>query len=368
MKESSLSARVLMTADTVGGVWTYALELARALGEQGVEVALATMGAALSEEQKAEAQALPRLQLFESDFRLEWMEEPWGEVDQAGGWLLDLETRLRPDFVHLNSFAHGSLPLRAPKLVAGHSCVFSWWKAVHGGAPPREWDCYRERVRRGLRAADVVAAPTDFLLSALEEHYGPIPVRLRIPNGRDPAQFSPLAKENIVLTAGRLWDEAKNAEALDRVAPYLPWPVYAAGATAGAGGDERSFRYLHALGSLSTERLSHWMGRAAIYAAPARYEPFGLSILEAGLAGCALALGDVPSLREVWQDAAIYVTPDDTRAIRSALELLIEDESLRADLGERARHRALQYSPQRMAQKYMTAYALAGCRRSSRAA
>src|SRR5437762_5121294 len=93
---SSLSTRVLMTADTVGGVWTYALELARALGEQGIEVALATMGAALKEEQKAEAQALPRLEIFESEFRLEWMEDPWEDVDSAGEWLLDLEDDLEP--------------------------------------------------------------------------------------------------------------------------------------------------------------------------------------------------------------------------------------------------------------------------------
>src|SRR5436190_23853133 len=40
-----LPQRVLMTADTVGGVWTYALELARVLCEQEVEITLATMGA-----------------------------------------------------------------------------------------------------------------------------------------------------------------------------------------------------------------------------------------------------------------------------------------------------------------------------------
>ena len=40
--------RILMTADTVGGVWTYAMDLARALGAEGVEVALATMGSPVS--------------------------------------------------------------------------------------------------------------------------------------------------------------------------------------------------------------------------------------------------------------------------------------------------------------------------------
>jgi glycogen(starch) synthase len=364
---SSLSARVLMTADTIGGVWTYALELARALGEQGVEVALATMGAALREEQKAEAQALPRLQIFESAFRLEWMEDPWQDVARAAEWLLDLEAELRPDFVHLNSFAHGSAPFRAPKLVVGHSCVLSWWKAVRGGAAPAEWDRYRVRVRQGLQGADVVAAPSEFMLSALEEHYGPQRVQLVIPNGRDPSRFPPREKENFILSAGRLWDDAKNVRALEEVAPQLAWPVYAAGQADSLPSGAQAISLRH-LGQLSSECLAVWMGRAAIYALPARYEPFGLSALEAGLAGCALVLGDIASLREIWGDAATFVPPDDSHALKSALELLMDDEALRFDLAARARRRALAFTPQRMAQKYMTAYFMADSLRRSRAA
>jgi hypothetical protein len=36
--------KVLMTADAVGGVWTYALELSGALARHDIEVVLATMG------------------------------------------------------------------------------------------------------------------------------------------------------------------------------------------------------------------------------------------------------------------------------------------------------------------------------------
>ena len=39
---------VLMTADPIGGVWTYVLELCRELGKTDVNVALATMGRRLS--------------------------------------------------------------------------------------------------------------------------------------------------------------------------------------------------------------------------------------------------------------------------------------------------------------------------------
>ncbi|MEB3829625.1 glycosyltransferase [Phormidium sp. CCY1219] len=67
---------------------------------------------------------------------------------------------------------------------------------------------------------------------------------------------------------------------------------------------------------MSPEELSHWYARAAIYAFPARYEPFGLSVLEAALSGCALVLGDIPRLREMWGDAAVFANPDVARRWR----------------------------------------------------
>ena len=60
-----------------------------------------------------------------------------------------------------------------------------------------------------------------------------------------------------------------------------------------------------------------WLRRATIFALPARYEPFGLSALEAGLAGCALVLGDIP-MREVWHDAAMFVPPEQPAALENA--------------------------------------------------
>src|SRR5690349_7949526 len=118
--------RILMTTDTVGGVWTYALELARALAPHGVEVALATMGGPLSAAQRDELRPLRHVELFPSEFKLEWMEAPWADVAEAGEWLVWIERCVTPDVVHLNGYVHGALPWRAPSLVVGHSCVFSW--------------------------------------------------------------------------------------------------------------------------------------------------------------------------------------------------------------------------------------------------
>src|SRR5690606_2364783 len=108
---------VLMPADAVGGVWTYALELCRALSVHGVDVALATMGPEPTEPQRAQAERLTNVTLHCTSYRLEWMDDPWDDVACAGAWLLALAARERIDLVHLNGFAHAALPWRKPVIV-----------------------------------------------------------------------------------------------------------------------------------------------------------------------------------------------------------------------------------------------------------
>ncbi len=366
--------KILMTADTIGGVWTYAIELSRALASFGAQVTLATMGAPISAAQRRELQTVPRVEVFESRWRLEWMPNAWDDVNQAGDWLLGLERAVRPDVVHLNGFAHGSLPWSAPVLVVGHSCVRSWWEAVNGRARgvtlPSDWDRYTDRVREGVHAADAVVAPSHFMLDALRRHYGPrpLPSSRVILNGRSSALFSPGRKEPFIFAAGRLWDAAKNITALDAAAPLLAWPVYVAGDTAAPDGSDAAFpsrTSLRMLGRLDAPAIAGWMSRAAIYALPARYEPFGLSVVEAALSGCALVLGDLPSLREVWGDAATFVPPEDPSAIARAINWLCEDDGLRRAQAARARARALTLTPERMAREYDDVYAELRCGRST---
>ena len=112
------------------------------------------------------------------------------------------------------------------------------------------------------------------------------------------------------------------------------------------------------LGALAPDELSGWYARAAIYALPARYEPFGLSVLEAALSGCALVLGDIASLREIWGAAALYVAPDDHDALQRTLARLIDHPAERQALGAAARQRAANFTPERMADAYLQAYAM----------
>lgn len=349
--------RILMTADTVGGVWTYVMELACALESHGVEILLATMGTPPAPDQRAQAATRPNLQLVESTYKLEWMNAPWSDVDRAGEWLLRLTAACAPDVVHLNGYAHAALPWTAPVIVVAHSCVRTWWKAVKGSDAPESWAEYTRRVRAGLAAADLVVAPTAAMLDGLREQYGDLGACEVIPNGRALTAIDPSSKEDLVFSAGRAWDEAKNISALARVAPRLPWPVAIAGEVEFSAGPSIITRDgVSWLGRLSGDDTTSWMRRASVFVLPARYEPFGLSALEAGLSGCALVLGDVASLREVWSDSALFVNPGDDDELASVTTVLCRDDSRRRELADRARCRAAELTPGAMAARYFASY------------
>src|SRR3954447_19139254 len=263
----------LMTADCVGGVWSYALELADALAAHDVGVTLAVMGGRLTPDQRRELRRARGGQCFASDFGLEWQQD-WASVRNAGDWLREIAERVPPDVVHVNGYAHAALHWDAPVVVVAHSCVLSWYEAVRGQAAPFEWDRYREEVARGLEAADVVVAPTQAMLDALLRHHRAHVETCVIANGVAAADIE-AAKQEVVLAAGRLWDEAKNVGALVSVAPRLHAPVELAGDAAAPPSP-----YVRSLGRLGRDALRTRMAEVAVFCAPARYEPFGLGPLE----------------------------------------------------------------------------------------
>jgi glycogen synthase len=348
--------RVLMTTDTVGGVWSYSIQLASELARLGLVVGLATVGRRPNAAQAAEALAIPALQLFMSDFRCEWMEDCWQDVARTGTWLLELEERFRPDLIHLNAYCNAVEPFRAPVLVVAHSCVLSWWREVRGCDAPHRLERYRRSVSRGLRAADRVVAPTNTMLRWLRECYGPLPSSSVILNGSCPQRFHPERKKNFVFACGRLWDEAKNLSALEWAAPRIAWPVEVAGALEHPDGGIRAANNVRCRGVMSGQDVAARMAQAAICAHPARYEPFGLVPLEAALSGCSLVLGDTDTLREIWGDAALYVDPDEPASLVDVLDRLIGSKALQRRLAHRARARALRLTARRMGEAYLRVY------------
>lgn len=357
MTLSAPHLRVLMTADTLGGVWNHSLALSGALARRNVAVCLATIGSLPTREQRAAAEALPNVRLASVEAKLEWMTDPWPDVQRAGRWLRELATDWRPDVIHLNGYAHAALPWPAPVLVAAHSCVLSWWLAVKGGEAPADWHFYRSAVGCGLEAADVIVAPSRTMLNAIACHYGRTREAYVIPNGVSTVCLPRTRKEPIVFSAGRLWDEAKNIATLDRAAARISWPVHVAGESKHPDGGVVRLLHARAIGQLAPADVQDWQARASIFALAARYEPFGLAALEAARAGCALVLGDIPSQREIWNKAALLVPPDDAGALAQAIQMLIDDPHLRTAMADRARRRAGRFTADRMAGRYHVLYA-----------
>ncbi len=343
--------RILMTADAAGGVWQYCVDLIVSLVADGAEVLLATMGPRPTAEQRQQLISLPRVTLAESEYALEWMPDAWNDVEAAGKWLLELESGFDPDVIHLNGYAHASLPWPKPTLVMAHSCVYSWWRAVHGSAPGPEWAEYKRRVLAGLSACEAIVAPSLSMARTLHDEYGVSSDNIRIIHNFTRAEISPaLKKQPFVLAAGRVWDVAKNLELLDRIAPRLEWGVRIAGP--GTPGHAAHF-----LGPLPHDELLDQMSAAGIFAHPALYEPFGLAILEAARAGCCLVLSDIPSLRELWDGAAVFLDPRQPDLWLRELNRLSHNPEERETFGGLARSHSNSYDADSSLKQYGDAYA-----------
>ena len=348
-----------MTADAVGGVWTYALDLATELKNQDVATVLAVTGP-VSAEHREQAAAIPGLTLEAAPFKLEWMADAQADIEAAGAWLQELARKHRPELVHLNSYAPALLDWDVPTVLVAHSCLATWWAAVHGTKPDGAWSAYLDRVRAALAIADVVVAPSRAMLSDVRAAYGEPPLAHArvIYNGRDLSRFpASLAKEPFVLCAGRLWDLGKGIAVLNDVAAGLDWPVYAAGPLSGpTDGAGAEFKALIHLGCLAESEVAEWMRGASIFCSPSLYEPFGLAVLEAAMSGAALVLSDIPTFRELWDGAAVFVPPADPDPWRDALGELIGQRDRIAELGRTARIRSAEYTRSRSAQSYAELY------------
>jgi glycogen synthase len=344
-----------MTADVVGGVWSYALSLCTAL--PGIRFVLATLGPRPRPAQRTAADRIDNVVLEESDFRLEWMAGGAADALASRRRLEALAARYAVDLVHVNGYAPAALASGHPVVAVAHSDVLSWWMAVHGTAAPAEWSQYRRMVIEGLRAADRVVAPSHAVLDELRRQYAlPLSDAQVIPNGIEFAAWVPRRKRRVIMAVGRIWDAAKNLRLLDEIAPQLDWPVEIAGATAHPEAGLAPLRHARPLGLLDPEEMCVQLGKAAIFAAPAFYEPFGLGVLEAAACGCALVLGDIASLRENWAGAAIFLPSDDPARWQKVLSRLIEDYAERQRLGHAARARAEQFTIARSAQRYRALY------------
>jgi glycosyltransferase involved in cell wall biosynthesis len=79
-------------------------------------------------------------------------------------------------------------------------------------------------------------------------------------------------------------------------------------------------------------------------------------VIEAMACGTPVLISTAPALRELAGDAALAVDPHDQRGLTEALERLLTDAALRADLRARGLERAAAFSWDRAARSTLEVY------------
>ena len=110
------------------------------------------------------------------------------------------------------------------------------------------------------------------------------------------------------------------------------------------------------LGFAADEHLPAIYTLASCLAYPSFYEGFGLPVLEAMACGTPVVASQSSSLPEVAGPAAILVDPHDADSLVDALDRVLFDDALRAELRAAGRERAQHFTWERAAQELVAAY------------
>jgi UDP-glucose:(heptosyl)LPS alpha-1,3-glucosyltransferase len=221
------------------------------------------------------------------------------------------------------------------------------------------------------RGAGRVVAVSGALARAIERHNGPLGARLAVvPNGVDPAEFSPEvradrlrtrraldlpAEAGVVLFVGYNWERkglATLVEALARLGQRGELPPPYLVAVGGRGQPAYERRVLERLGGRARflgERtdLPALYGAADVCALPSLEEPFGLPILEAMACGLPTVVSRRAGVSELISDRVdgfILEDPRDAGALARLLGDLLGSAERRAEVGSRARRTAERYA------------------------
>jgi glycosyltransferase involved in cell wall biosynthesis len=152
-----------------------------------------------------------------------------------------------------------------------------------------------------------------------------------------------LEQGGFVLAVGNLAAH-KNLTSLGALAQSLAPSGVKLVITGGFGG--KAFREMPALtlpepaiyiGRVSDEALKALYGAAACFVFPSRYEGFGLPVAEAMLCGCPVVASNIPVLREIFPQGAVFCDPLSPSDIAAKVMQVISDKKLQFALAEAGR-------------------------------
>ena len=110
---------------------------------------------------------------------------------------------------------------------------------------------------------------------------------------------------------------------------------------------ELNINYINLQG-LSDEELYEEYYKADIVLFCSLFEGFGMPVIEAQQAGCPVICSDIPVLKEVGGDGALYVDPSDEISMRNGVNEVLKNEALRRLLIEKGRENVARYDIERI--------------------
>jgi len=287
---------------TATGLGTYATRLSSALAARGdIDVVSLSDG---------------RFDVWRFDRRLYWdqVRAPW------------LAMQARADVVH---FTGGTMPWRAP-----HPCVLTlhdvaWLRGSVEGSFHLRW--YFGDVQRRLSTyADRIAADSQCARDEIVERIGVTPAKVAVtgagvddgwfqlssepPAGRYVLCVGTVERRKDLITAVRALVDLPGV----RLISAGPLTRYAAAVTAEVNRLGLADR-VELKGYVSEGDLLDLYRNAGAFVFPSQYEGFGLPPLQALAAGLPVVASDIPVLREVLGDCALFARPGDGQSFAAAL-------------------------------------------------
>ena len=350
-----------------GGAAPVTLELCKQLVKSGHEVDVVTMQCGhLPKHEVVEGVQVHRIWSVRRRPNICYSWEMLSFMPGAMRRILRLLRQKRHDVLHCHFiFPCGPLAWlvhrlrRVPLLVTCHG------SDVPGYNPDRfrraHW-LFRPMWRRLVRRLPLLVSPSQSLKDLVLQYCPTARVEV-IPNGIFTSRFQPQPKERAILLCSRLLPRKGFQHVLAALEGIGPdWQVHIVG-----DGPYRAPLEQQAQKLSMEVKFWGWLDQrsprfrqlyesSAIFAFPSEAENFPSVLLEAMSAGMAIVTSTAGGCPEVVGSAGLLVEPGNVQQIRQALLRLMENESLRRDLGAKALERVGRFTWSHIADEYVARY------------
>jgi glycosyltransferase involved in cell wall biosynthesis len=270
---------------------------------------------------------------------------------------LDLEVINTHGLILANAAALSKIPT----IKTYHAHITVWNEFLYN---PLRWIDYLLEESVSIYFAKKVISISKYAQSQLKKIY--FKSSIVIPNGVDTKHFKPdeklrkLFREKLHLTSNELligyvgrFTKQKNQQLLINLARNIKWKII----LVGSGPLEDFYKKIAPnnvifLKNLTEKELLEFYNAIDIYCHPSLWEGFGLPLLEASACGIPVIAFNKTALKEVVLHSRTGFLAEDSREFKKYLNVLIENEKLRKDLGKKARKFAIKFDWKHTVKKY----------------